>query len=226
MHKEKAQKFVERWQERWQREKPLEEKHSQCFIGEFFGIFNIDHVASNIHFEYKMSDNNNKKADVLWPGVILIESKSPSNSDFPIKAAKQAIGYCQILGEKKPKYIVTTNFRRFNVFYLDKEDKSIAPDNPDESFSISELPQKIDLFYYFFDYEYKKTDQETTEKPVKQTVKEVQIVKEVVPKIRYGILILTSSLSLALGYIVSDGRPRTHIESMIEDSTGDLRTIP
>jgi len=88
------------------------------------------------------------------------------------------------------------------------------------SFSIENLPKEIHRFYYFLSYEYSKTIKAVIEKPIEIE----KIVKEIVYKPRHGILILASSLSLALGYLISDGQPREYLERFMGGSTREEST--
>jgi len=116
------------------------------------------------------------------------------------------------------------------------------------SFSIENLPKEIHRFYYFLSYEYSKTIKEVIEKPIEieKIIKETEIiekpvekviekiiekpieiekiVKEIVYKPRHGILILASSLSLALGYLISDGQPREYLERFMGGSAREEST--
>lgn len=208
--RQRAKQFVERWTKKHD---VTESRESQTFINEFFGIFDIDRFASNIRFEYLFpKDENNKteRADCFWPGVILIENKTPGESLGD--AFLQAKGYFDRLKKNYPKCILINNFRVFRIYKI--ENNLIC--HKYKSFHLEDLPKEIDLFYYMItDCKHKSIIKEVIEKPVEIE----KITKEIVCKTRYGILILASSLSLALGYIISDGQPRGYLESVIEGST-------
>ena len=194
---ENARRFVSRWQGR----NLGECSDAQTFINEFFAIFDIDRHASNIFFEYSLWDHKRKsynRIDVFWPGVILIENKSPGLG--LAEAAQQANNYYHRLDDTcKPKYIVVNNFHNFQIHEEGTRNKNKARNIfRKTSFSLNELPENIHLFYYLLDHE-----------PVK-------ITKEVVHEIRYGILVLASSLSLTLGHVVSDGKSRAYLEGVME----------
>jgi len=90
------------------------------------------------------------------------------------------------------------------------------------SFSIEDLPKEIHRFYYFLSHQYSKTIKEVVEKLVEKIIE--KIVEKIVYKTRYGILILASSLSLALGYIISDGQPREYLERFMGGSAREEST--
>ena len=194
---EKARRFVSRWQ----REGLEERKDSQTFINEFFDIFDIDRHGSNISFEHELCNYRERycyRIDVFWPGVILIENKSPGVR--LAEAAQQANNYYHRLDDTcKPKYIVLNNFHSFQIHEEGTRNKNKARNIFRKiSFSLNELPENIHLFYYLLD-----------QKPVKTT-------KAVARKIRYGVLVLASSLSLTLGHVVSDGKSRAYLEGVMK----------
>ena len=199
---QRAKKFVERWT---RRHNIREREESQTFINEFFEIFNIDRFGSNIRFEYNLyQDENNRRIDVLWPGVILIENKS-SGENLNRAFDRQVSRYFDMLNSKdSPRCVLINNFHMFK-FYTVENEKLIES----ECFHIRKLPDKVNLFYYFFDH-----------KPVLVKRK----TKEVVHRTRYGILklALASVLSLTLGYIISDGQPRAFLERLIKE-TGTIQ---
>ncbi len=229
IHK-KAKEFVKRWTRKYN---IRESRESQTFINEFFGIFNIDRFASNIHFEYDLSKNENKKRiDVLWPGVILIENKS-SGENLNRAFDQQVKEYFDMLKEKNhPKYVLVNNFHMFKLYNV--KNGSL---HESECFHISKLPDKVNLFYYFFDHKpqliksFKKVIHKTREplnKPESSAIrllpplsllgfpKALRVSRGLVqrfPRYRILKLALASGLSFMLGYVISDGRPRKTLEN-------------
>ena len=204
--RQRAEQFVERWTKK---HNVTECRESQTFINEFFSIFDIDRFASKIQFEYNIARNRDyRRIDVFWPGVILIENKTPGeNLD---QASKQAKRYLNMLGERHlPKYVLINNFRIFIIYSIDVKNKEMALC---KTFYIEKLPEEINLFYYFLDHDHQKITKEVIEKPTERAI------KEIVCKVRWNALILASSLSLALGYIVSDGQARAFLERLIQES--------
>lgn len=202
---QKAKQFVERWT----RKHNIKEcRESQTFMNEFFGIFDIDRFGSDIHFEYEISkDGNNKRIDVFWPGIILIENKTPGenlNKAFD----KQVRTYLDMLKKRDlPKFILINNFRVFKLYPIKNEELALSEC---ESFYIENLPERIHLFYYFLAQKHEKIIKESIENPAEK------MIKETIYKVRYGILILASSLSIVFGYIISDGQPRAALERVTE----------
>ena len=203
---QRAERFVERWT---RKHNVTECRESQTFINEFFGVFDIDRFASKIQFEYDIARNRDyRRIDVFWPGVILIENKTPGESLD--QASKQAKRYFDMLGERHlPKYVLINNFRIFRIHSIDVKNKELTLY---KTFHIEKLPEEINSFYYFLDHDHQKITKDVIEKPIER------VIKEIVYKVRWNTLILASGLSLALGYIVSDGQPRAFLESLIQES--------
>ncbi|MYE21510.1 MAG: hypothetical protein F4X84_03885 [Synechococcus sp. SB0662_bin_45] len=224
----RAEQFVQRWQNRHDL---TESRESQTFINEFFGIFDIDRFASNIRFEYNIYQNGRKRRiDVFWRGVILIENKTlGENLD---RAFEQVRTYLHMLRRdfpNSPRCVLINNFHRFRIYSVQRENQGITISESEcASFPIEDLPNQVHRFYYFLNYEHSETIEEIIEKPVEKiiekTIEVEKIIKEIVYKTRYGILILASSLSLAFGYIISDGQPREYLERFIEVSTREEST--
>ncbi|MYG38022.1 MAG: type I restriction enzyme HsdR N-terminal domain-containing protein [Synechococcus sp. SB0676_bin_10] len=219
----RAEQFVQRWQNRHDL---TESRESQTFINEFFGIFDIDRFASNIRFEYNIYQNQQRRRiDVFWPDVILIENKSPGEKLD--RALEQVRTYLHMLRRDKFRYVLINNFRWFIIYRVQRENQEITMSRC-ASFPIEDLPNQVHRFYYFLDYKHSETIKEIIEKPVEKVIEKPieieKIIKEIVYKTRYGILILASSLSLAFGYIISDGQPREYLERFIEVSTREEST--
>lgn len=206
--REKAEQFVERWTRKYY---VREREESQTFINEFFGIFNIDRLDSNIYFERSISKSeDNKRIDVLWPGVILIENKS-SGENLNRAFDQQAREYFYMLRMKdRPKCILVNNFHIFKLYVIENQNLIES-----ECFHIKKLPGKINLFYYFFDH-----SPSIAEQPVeRETGKSMHEIKYTVLKFA-----LASGLSLVLGYLISDGQPREYLETFIGGSAREEST--
>lgn len=237
MIRQRAGEFARRWSSK---QGLREEEHAEIFIDEFFRIFDIDCYCSNIRFEHKLPSGG--RIDVLWPGVVLIENKSPdANLD---EAFQQARNYYQELEDYlKPKYILINNFYHFRIYSFRKA-RGDGVDYWDERrFSLNELSsnRNISLFHYFSDHKYveitekkgaagRKIVKKTyTDNPVDEKLLETLIehkVKKFMQKTKYRILKLAvvSSIFLTLGYLISDGQPRAWLESVIGESTREEST--
>ena len=217
---QKAQQFVERWTNR---HNITECRESQTFINEFFDIFDIDRFASSIEFEYSISRNeNNRRIDVFWPGVILIENKTPGENFN--EAYEQVRIYLSMLRQADlPQYVLINNFRRFRIYQVQRENEKLTM-LEHTSFLIEELPEKIHRFYYFLKHKHEKVIKEIVKKSVEKVIERPIEIEKIMYKTRYSILILASSLSLALGYLISDGQPRSYLEGVIEGSAREEST--
>ena len=233
-NQQRAKQFAEKWSGK---ERLKEIKDSRDFINDFFGIFGIDCLSSNIIFEYKL--NSSGSIDVFWPGVILIENKSPGSRLS--QAFEQARNYYGDLEDYlKPKYILINNFNDFEIYTLKRSQRGKKNYwSKERGFSLNELSEhgNISLFYYFFDHKYEKVkkdrevsvDRIHTENSVNEELVEKLVekrVKAIMNTIHYGILklALVSSLFLTVGYIISDGQPREHLDSFIEGVSRDEST--
>ncbi|MXY62434.1 MAG: hypothetical protein F4Y87_03125 [Synechococcus sp. SB0665_bin_28] len=237
MIRQRAGEFARRWSSR---QGLREEEHSEFFIDEFFGMFDIDCYISNIIFEYQLPSG--RLIDVFWPGVILIENKSPYENLR--EAFYQARRYYEELEDYlKPQYVLVNDFHEFRIFSFRRARGGGANYWDERHFSLTELPnnRNISLFYYFSNHRYAEiteikeqstknavrkiyTDKSIDEKPLESMIEHE--VKRVIHKTQYAILklALASGLSLALGYIISDGQPREYLERFIEGSTREEST--
>ena len=212
MIRQRARQFADQWNSR---QKLSESEDSEIFIDEFFGIFDIDCYISNIVFEYKLSSG--RRIDAFWPGVILIENKSP-DSDLSETCRQQAISYYEELEDYlRPKYVLINNFHHFRVFSFRKgRGKKVGYWRMERSFPLHELPsnKNISLFYYFSNHRYVKiieTTEQSDEKSLENLTKHAikNQIKESMQKIKYGILKLgvVSSIfftfGFTLGYLIS-----------------------
>ena len=112
---QRARQFAEKW---GGKANLRESEHSESFMDDFFGIFDIDYYIRNIISEYILPSK--QRIDVFWPGVILIENKSSRNSSLH-KAFIQAREYYKELeGYYKPKYILVNNFHTFEIYSFRK----------------------------------------------------------------------------------------------------------
>ncbi|KOR33507.1 methylase, partial [Achromatium sp. WMS3] len=136
----RAYVFIKEWQG-----ETREHAEAQSFWGEFFNIFGVSRrrVAS---FErpLKKADGTSGRADLLWPGKLLIEHKSAGkNLD---KAYQQALNYFPGLKEAElPRYVLVSDFARFSLHDLDNRMR--------HDFSLVELPDNIHLFDFIAGHE-------------------------------------------------------------------------
>ena len=145
----RAAKFAADWQgvER-------EEAEAQSFQESFFReVLGVDRrkVAT---FEKKVQclDGGNGYIDLFWKGHILIEMKTFGKDRR--KAYEQALRYTETLkpGEM-PHAILICDFQHWDFYNLDKGAELT-------SFTLAELPEYIDLFFYLAGYEQRRIIEE------------------------------------------------------------------
>jgi len=123
-----------------------EEEDAQSFQNDFFQVLGIARrrVAT---FEKKVRclDGSNGYIDLFWKAHILIEMKSLGKDRE--KAYQQAKRYTDTLKPHElPRAILICDFQHWDFYDLDKGAEKI-------SFTLSELPEHIHLFYYLAGYE-------------------------------------------------------------------------
>jgi hypothetical protein len=148
----RAAQFSKDWGEYIQGKR--EEAEAQTFENEFFNVFGVNRrkVAT---FEAKVVklDSDNGYIDLLWPGYILIEMKTPGK-DLD-KAYAQAMQYVEVLPQEKlPHAVLICDFVHFHHYNLDKN-------NELTEFPLEELADHAELFADIAGYEnvtYRKED--------------------------------------------------------------------
>jgi len=148
----RAAQFSKDWSEYIQGKR--EEAEAQTFENEFFNVFGVNRrkVAT---FEAKVVklDSDNGYIDLLWPGYILIEMKTPGK-DLD-KAYAQAMQYVEVLPQEKlPHAVLICDFVHFHHYNLDKN-------NELTEFPLEELAGHAELFADIAGYEnvtYRKED--------------------------------------------------------------------
>ena len=197
-------KRAEAFSDKWGVKKNLGEiKESQTFTNEFFEVFGVDRSGSDINFEYSVSDFSGAhigRIDVLWPGVLLIENKSPKkdlNATF-----QQAKRYYEFLNESiKPRYILCNNFHEFQLTDM-QQDKSYE-------FNLKELSEKLSLFSFILENEHKKLTAKIVERPR----------AAVIP------LLIASVMSFLLGFGASEIELDHEIHRIYRDMTGTEKAL-
>ena len=162
----RAGRFSKRWQGR---ESLGERSDTHTFYNEFFEIFGKDrssvatyekrvYIKDNEDSPQGMlwedpepvstKDNGNKHpkyTDLLWPGVLLIEHKSPGENLH--EAYEQAMGrYAKNLpDDQRPRYIMISDFYNFRLY--DETGEGLI-----KSFRLSELPQHVKEFSFMVNF--------------------------------------------------------------------------
>jgi len=152
--------FAKRWQG-----PRSEQSDAKTFLDEFFAVFGRDRHAIDAHHEYRIerSDRAPARADLLWPGKLLVEMKS-TGRDLA-DAAQQAFDYLPDLDpETAPRWVLVSDFARFALYDLGEDIhdylQALAPAHTSKRaptlaafFTLDELPQKLRHFAFIRDEE-------------------------------------------------------------------------
>ena len=129
----RASKFSKEW-----RGAVGEKEETQSFYNDFFDIFGVSR-RSVARYEQHVAklDNRSGFIDLLWPGLLMVEQKSPGRD---LDAAfEQAGEYFDGLSEReRPRYILVSDFQTFELHDLSEREVI--------SFALAELPSKVEVF--------------------------------------------------------------------------------
>ena len=126
-----------------------EKEDAQPFLDHFFcDVLGIDRKSVSI-FEKKIKclDGSNGYIDLFWRGKILVEMKSRGKDR--VKAYAQARRYTEPFqgnGNEMPRAILICDFQHWDFYDLENGAQLT-------SFTLAELPEFIDLFFYLADHE-------------------------------------------------------------------------
>ncbi len=125
-----------------------EKGETQTFYNEFFNIFGIKRrQVARFEEHIRKLDDRNGFIDLFWPKVLLVEQKS-AGRDLA-KAADQAGEYFDAIRDKdKPRFQLLCDFQTFEL--LDRGTRESW------SFTLAELPEKVDLFAFMLGREKRK----------------------------------------------------------------------
>ncbi len=139
----------------WWRGTTDERAEAQTFINEFFEIFGL-HRKDFAQFEKpikKKTEAGTGFADLFWSGKLIIEAKSSSKDTEKDWAAtlKQAVEYIEnLLPYQKPQYILLINFKRFQIFSVEKlTDPKKVKITFKKEILIEDLSKQLDEFLFF-----------------------------------------------------------------------------
>ena len=148
----RADQFSKKWQGRLRQEGQdfLEIANTQTFYEEFFEVFGKDR-SSVANYEERIHPKEGggkhpKRADLLWPGVLLIEQKRPDKNLLD-KAYKEAIDYVKDLPDsERPRYIMISDFNIFELYNGDVRDRE---EGLIKRFSLPDLPKHVETTFDF-----------------------------------------------------------------------------
>jgi hypothetical protein len=136
----RASNFAEEWKDKAQ--KAREEADAQDFQTDFLNVFGVSRrQVANFEHRVSIGDATGGRRgyiDLFWKGRFMIEMKTPGKD--MAKAYQQAKEYAVNLPPADlPEGILISDFCNFDYYNLEK-------DNEVEHFTLSELPQKVELF--------------------------------------------------------------------------------
>jgi hypothetical protein len=138
----KARAFA--FSKEWEHE-TSEDAEAKSFWDGFFHIFDVSRRRlATFETSVRKGDSKQGFIDLLWKGVILVEHKSRGKNLE--KAFQQAKDYFPGLKEHElPKYILVSDFERFNLYDLDTGAK--------HEFHLNELAANAHLFGFMAGYQ-------------------------------------------------------------------------
>jgi hypothetical protein len=152
--------FSREWTSRQLPARGAERAEAQTFWNEFFEVFGKKrkHVAS---FEalVKNLEGNYSRIDLLWPGTLLAEHKSPGQ-DLS-KAEAQGMAHIRALIDEKrdhevPRYLIVSDFGRIALHDLEPEQDPKLPLfkrlPPTLEFSLQDLHKNVHAFGFMAGY--------------------------------------------------------------------------
>ena len=151
----RADQFSKKWQGRLRQEGTdfLEIANTQTFYEEFFEVFGKDR-SSVANFEERIHPKEGegkhpKRADLLWPGTLLIEQKRPGKNLLD-DAYNQAMKCVENLPDsKRPRYIMISDFNIFELYDGDVRDRE---EGLIKCFSLPDLPKHVKTFDFMLNF--------------------------------------------------------------------------
>jgi type I restriction-modification system DNA methylase subunit len=134
---------------RWSTRAGDERKEAQQFLIELLECYGIDWHSSPHVFEHTFDDGS--RADLFWPGRLLVEMKSTSHSERLEKHLTQAKGYWEQAGDiahdvPRPEFLILCSFQRLIVYELGAYGES-----PRAELSLDELPERLEVLNFLRD---------------------------------------------------------------------------
>ncbi|WP_428119927.1 DNA methyltransferase [Candidatus Poriferisodalis sp.] len=117
-----------------------EKGETQTFYNEFFEVFGKRRRDVARYEEHiRKLDNTHGFIDLFWPGLLLVEQKSPGRS--LVAAAEQAGTYFDAISEReRPRYQLLCDFKMFEL--LDRDTRE------EVRFSLADLPDQVENFAF------------------------------------------------------------------------------
>jgi hypothetical protein len=134
---------------RWSSRAGDERKEGQQFLIELLECYGVDWHSSPHVFEHTYEDGS--RADLLWPGKLLVEMKSASHSEQLESHLPQAKGYWEQSGDAahdvpRPRFMILCSFQRLKIYEL-----GAFGDSPRAELSLDELPERLEVLDFLRD---------------------------------------------------------------------------
>jgi hypothetical protein len=134
---------------RWSSRAGDERKEAQQFLIELIECYGVDWHSSPHVFEHTYEDGT--RADLLWPGRLLVEMKSASHSGQLASHLPQAKGYWEQSGDAahdvpRPEFMILCSFRCLKIYEL-----GAFGDAPRAELSLDELPERLEVLDFLRD---------------------------------------------------------------------------
>lgn len=134
---------------RWSARAGDERKEAQQFLIELLECYGVDWHSSPHVFEHTFDDGS--RADLLWPGRLLVEMKSASHSKQLEAHLSQAKGYWEQAGDlpndvPRPEFMILCSFQRLIVYEL-----GAFGESPRAQLSLDELPERLEVLNFLRD---------------------------------------------------------------------------
>ena len=130
---------------RWDLRPGNEQQESQQFLLELLACYGIDttQVPSPFTFEHHYPDGS--RADLLWPGLLLVEMKSAGETDRLITHRQQVFAYRRqsadaTKGVPAPPWVILCSFRRFEIWQPGE-----YPAEPRAVVDLIDLPERLEV---------------------------------------------------------------------------------
>ncbi len=125
-----------------------ENAEAQTFWNDFFEIFGRKRRGLATYEHHARMRQKSGFIDMLWPGVLAVEHKSARIRNLK-KGEKQLSCYIEgLTDDKKPCYGLICNFTDFRLIDFKDDETS--------DFPLNELPQNVEKFMFFIEYEREK----------------------------------------------------------------------
>lgn len=127
---------------RWDQRPGNEQQEAQRFLLELLECYGVD-TKADFTFEHHYPDGT--RADLFWPGFLLVEMKSASETDRLDLHRPQAFGYWRqsadaAAGVRSPQWLLLCSFRRLEIWQPGE-----FPAAPRATVELMKLPERLEV---------------------------------------------------------------------------------